>query len=189
MLKKVAQIIARSNRIKSVIYPVADYALRLISRRKAKNYDLRKTRLIVCPGRSGSTWLAELSAQTPGYSIIWEPLHPGNNPVCRNHGFGWQTYLSANAHAPKEKEYLHRILSGKEVSVRTLTSLELDLLDLAQKDGGFVVKMVQGNMILPFVVEHFTVKAVFMMRHPCAVVASQVRHGGWDHITKKYNYS
>jgi hypothetical protein len=30
----------------------------------------------------------------------------------------------------------------------------------------------------------FPVRAIFMIRHPCAVVASQMRHGAWSHLEK-----
>ncbi|MCS4047514.1 hypothetical protein GGQ04_002662 [Salinibacter ruber] len=41
-------------------------------------------------------------------------------------------------------------------------------------------------MLLPWMVERFGVRAVYMIRHPCAVVASQLRHGNWDEVEKSF---
>jgi hypothetical protein len=44
--------------------------------------------------------------------------------------------------------------------------------------------LVNANLLLPHLVETFSVPAVQMIRHPCAVVSSQLAHGSWDHIDK-----
>jgi hypothetical protein len=33
--------------------------------------------------------------------------------------------------------------------------------------------------------EEFPVSGVLMIRHPCGVIASQLNHGAWDHVTKE----
>ena len=44
-----------------------------------------------------------------------------------------------------------------------------------------IVKFVRGNLLLPWVVSRFTVpKPVLLVRHPCAVVSSQIKFGAWD---------
>jgi hypothetical protein len=43
---------------------------------------------------------------------------------------------------------------------------------------------VNANLLLPHLVEAFSLSAIQMIRHPCAVVSSQLAHGSWDHIDK-----
>jgi hypothetical protein len=50
----------------------------------------------------------------------------------------------------------------------------------------YVVKFVTANMMLPWLCETFDLRAVFMVRHPCAVVSSQLVHGAWDGVSKSF---
>jgi hypothetical protein len=140
--------------------------------------------VIASTGRGGSTWLTEIVATLPGYTVVWEPLHLGNNPECKEYGFGWQNVISPDAEVPRRQEYLRQLLTGENLSTSVLTSLEFRPLRLLRSEGGYIVKFVNANMMLRWLMETFPVSGVLMIRHPCAVVASQLRHGGWDHITK-----
>lgn len=40
-------------------------------------------------------------------------------------------------------------------------------------------------MLLPWIVKNFNVNPILLIRHPCAVVNSQIRHGNWNHIGKE----
>jgi hypothetical protein len=50
--------------------------------------------------------------------------------------------------------------------------------------GGYVAKFVNANMMLRWMMDAFPVSGVLMIRHPCAVVASQLQHGAWEHLTR-----
>jgi hypothetical protein len=183
MLTEIAQHIARSP-VKKALYPVADGILQGIGKLNARNYDLEETILIACPGRSGSTWLAEIISSLEGSLVIWEPLHLGNNPECVEAGFDWQNYFGDDADYSTQRTYLEKLYSGRDLSTRTLSSLEFNpgrLLNVSR----FVVKHVNANMALPRIMEWFPVQAILMIRHPCAVVASQLRHGAWSHLSKE----
>jgi len=82
----------------------------------------------------------------------------------------------------KEK-YMLDILIGSDLSTRTLTSLIFNFRNLLYLDG-YIVKFVNANMLLPWICKKFPVRTVFMIRHPCAVVSSQLRSGAWQHINK-----
>lgn len=183
MFTKTAQYIARSP-LKNIIYPVADTILNSFGQVKAKRYNINRTILVVCPGRSGSTWLAETIAALHGYIILWEPLHLENNPESKANGFGWQNYFYTGGSYKKQKEYLEKVYTGQKLSTRTLTSLEFQPSELINFRG-YVVKHVNANMILPYIMEWFPIRAVLMIRHPCAVVASQLKHGSWTDINKE----
>jgi hypothetical protein len=167
-----------------MLYPIADGMLWSIGQLNAQGYDIEQTVLVVCPGRGGSTWLAEIVSALQGYVILWEPLHLENNPRCREAGFGWQNYPGSEEDQQTRKEYLRRVYTGRDLSTRTLTSLEFDPSQLINI-GGYVVKHVNANMMIHRIMEWFPVRAVLMIRHPCAAVSSQLEHGGWTHLSKE----
>lgn len=182
-MAKFTRYVAQSP-LKKVLYPVADGVLKGIGRLNALRYSVEDTILIVCPGRSGSTWLAEIVSSLSGYLVLWEPLHLGNNPSCKKAGFAWQNYCSHTGSDEAQRNYLRKVYTGRDLSTRTLTSLHFNPIDLLNIRG-YVVKHVNANMILHQIMEWFPVRAVLMIRHPCAVVSSQLKHGGWAHITKE----
>ncbi len=165
------------------LYPVADLALGAYGRMRARRYDPRNTIVVASSGRGGSTWLAEIISTLPGYVLQWEPLHLRNNPESARHGFTWQNYVRPGTEAPAKRAYLDRILRGEDLSTRTLTSLNFNLGRLAQLRG-YVVKCVNANGLLYWMLEARPVPAVLMVRHPCAVVASQLVHA-WSGLRKE----
>ncbi|WP_162892233.1 sulfotransferase domain-containing protein [Salinibacter ruber] len=167
------------------IRPAADAVLRAYGAVRANTtYDIQDTIVVASTGRGGSTWLTEILATLPGYTVLWEPLHLGNNPACEDHGFDWQNYIPRGAAAPSRRAYLQQLLTGENLSTQILTSLEFRPSRLLQPAGGYLVKFVNANMMLPWITDTFPVSAVLMIRHPCAVVASQMKHGAWGHVTK-----
>jgi hypothetical protein len=168
------------------VRPVADAALRTYGAVRANTtYNIQDTIVVASTGRGGSTWLTEILATLPGYTVIWEPLHLGNNPTCKRHGFDWQNYVPRKDQAPRRYAYLQKLLTGENLSTQILTSLEFRPIRLLQPSGGYLVKFVNANMMLPWITDKFPVSTVLMIRHPCGVVASQLRHGAWEHVTKE----
>lgn len=166
------------------LYPVADVVLGAYGRLRARRYDLRNTILVSSSGRGGSTWLAEIIATLPHRVLLWEPLHLGNNPDCARHGFTWQNYIRSGVDAPDKRVYLDRLFRGRELSTRTLTSLHFNLLHFLSSRG-YVVKFVNANMMLYWMLQQFPLRTVLMVRHPCAVIASQLVHGSWAGLSKE----
>jgi len=179
------QRLVSSSVVDRAVRPAADAALRTYGAVRANTtYDIQDTIVVASTGRGGSTWLTEILATLPGYTVIWEPLHLGNNPACEEHGFDWQNYIPRGAEAPRRRRYLQQLLTGENLSTQILTSLEFRPLRLLQPAGGYLVKFVNANMMLPWITDAFPVSTVLMIRHPCAVVASQIEQGAWDHVTK-----
>jgi hypothetical protein len=50
----------------------------------------------------------------------------------------------------------------------------------------YVVNFVTANMMLPWMCEVFGLRSIHMVRHPCAVVSSQLVHGAWEEIEKSF---
>lgn len=170
--------------LKRFLYPVADAALSVYGKVRAREYDPKSTIIVSSSGRGGSTWLAEIVASLPKRIMLWEPLHLKNNPDCMNHGFTWQNYVRPGEGAAEKRSYLARLFRGQELSTRTLTSLHLRAAHFA-KHQGYVVKFVNANMMLYWMLQQFPLRTVLMVRHPCAVVASQLSHGAWKELTKE----
>lgn len=79
---------------------------------------------------------------------------------------------------------MRNLFEGKELNTRTMTSLNLNFRSLMNFKG-LVIKFVNGNMILPWVARRFECSKILMLRHPCAVVNSQLIFGGWNSLTKE----
>lgn len=173
-----------SSQFKQIVYPLIDGALGAYGYWRLHNRNLKDTVFMSGTGRSGSTWLAEMLTVLPGYHILYEPFHLGSNQVCRQHGFTWNNYIRPGADAPEKKAYVKRILNGRELSTRTLNRHVIRPLKLLRVQG-FVVKSINANMMLAWLSEVFPVKTILLLRHPCAVVASQLKAGGWSWRARK----
>jgi len=158
--------------------------LKVYSDLRKSNYDIRQTIIVASSPRGGSTWLAELISTLPGSQILWEPLHPGNNPICKQFGFTWQNYPSFRFDSSaRQQQYMYDILTGADLSTRLVHPRYFDALQIFYLRR-YIIKFVNANMILSWILELFPVRAILMLRHPCAVVSSQMLHGAWSSITR-----
>ncbi len=171
-------------RFRKLFYPLANVLLFLRSKTISSSYKEEDSILIFCSPRGGSTWLAELLTSIQGYNLIWEPLHLFNNPIAKKYGFTWHNYQNKHQENEVKENYLKGLFTGKELNTRTMTSLNLDFGSLINFKG-LVIKFVNGNMILPWVANRFKCKKILMLRHPCAVVNSQLIFGGWKGLSKE----
>jgi len=173
-----------NNLAKKALFPIAGGLLSLYGKLYSNRYSIDHTIAVAGSSRGGSTWLAEIIASLPGRPMIWEPLHPGNNPKCREYGFGWQNYVREGSSSPLREEYLKQLLIGRDLSTRTLTFPQLRFSQF-WGISGYLVKFVNANMLLPWLTNIFSIRTILIVRHPCAVVSSQLRHGGWSSLSKE----
>jgi len=152
---------------------------------RAQRYDVSDTIVVACTGRGGSTWLAQIISSLPRHHILWEQLHWRTNPACQTYGFGRPVYLTEENASEEQASYLHKVLTGGTLPSAINTSQYFEPWSLLRLRS-YVAKLVTANMLLPWLVERFGVRAVLMVRHPCAVVASQIRHGRWDELDKSF---
>ncbi|MCU0527097.1 MAG: sulfotransferase domain-containing protein [Elainella sp. Prado103] len=169
---------------KRLAYPVLDLGLKTWAKYNLAEYDIAKTIIVASSGRGGSTWLAEIIGTLPGYPVLWEPLHPGKNPECKQYGFNYRVYIPIGADAPLQSQYLEQLFTGAKLSTRVISALAFHPRQYFPFNG-FLVKFVNANLLLYWLLNQFPLKAILMIRHPCAVVSSQLRHSAWTHVSKQ----
>ena len=153
---------------------------------KNKQIEMKDTILIVGSPRSGTTWLMEILATLPRYTNIFEPLNPIWCPNSFEVGFRSRTYIQPDTNWPEGEEYLRKTFTGQIANIPVKESLIISLLAgfsikntmrrlLGDK---LIVKSVNMNRLLPWISEKFQLRGiVFIIRHPCAVVVSQLKTG------------
>lgn len=151
------------------------------SNKYRNNIDPKKSILIFSNPRGGSTWLAELLKTIPGSSLIWEPLMKGHLKEFNDLDFYWHQPIPENADWPEAKEAFRKLLN-LEIKSRQIYSRENQFQFPFSRH--FIFKFCYGNMLLPWVVNNFEVNPILLLRHPCAVVSSQMKHGYWKGVEK-----
>jgi len=135
--------------------------------------------------RSGTTWLAELFRELPGYKMLNEPLSLNSSvPAQSVEKLEWRTHLPLKKEDPEIKNLLHRALTGR-IGVphmwRFRAPTAVGRLTETIGNRNLVVKLIRAGRMLPWFSARFPVRAlVSIFRHPCAVVASQMSYqSGW----------
>ncbi len=158
----------------------------LLDRRVKKEEGFPPSRPLVVTGspRSGTTWLAEVIMERTDSILVWEPLNIGKNPLVKRLGFGWRQHIPKGFEWPEAEDYFQGLLSGKNVLP---AQLEKNRTARVWKARQVLFKFCRANMLLPWLMERFgPFPAVHIVRHPCGVVASQLKHGSWDHIPSTF---
>lgn len=128
--------------------------------------------------RSGTTWLAEMLANaSKKHSLVDEPLHLKNLLLQRHTTIQeWRPYVAPDSHAPRLRRYLEFTLQGRIPQGhkdRTVQSLLHRLI----WGSPVVVKFVRGSRLLHWIANNFSLRGiVLLIRHPCAVVSSQITY-------------
>lgn len=138
-----------------------------------RGYELSKTLVIAGSPRSGTTWLAELVCMIPDSALLFEPLNLHRVSLARLAGFNWRTYVDQNEKWAKGEEFLETVLRGKLLNAWTTSHIPLKRSLCVRR---WVVKFVRANMMLRWLGDRFPIPApLFIIRHPCATVASQLQ--------------
>jgi hypothetical protein len=131
----------------------------------------------------------EILANIPIYTQLFEPLNPIFFKQPRKLGLHSRIYLFENTEWPEGEEYFNQIFSGKLIGLQSLYELkpkQIMNLFLGKK---LIVKCIRANRILPWIIKRFQLKkTIFIIRHPCAVIASQLKTGwcGYHKSSKPY---
>lgn len=148
---------------------------------KKKNYDVNKARLLFADPRGGSTWLTEVLLKLmEDTALVWEPLHIDNVDRFKALDFGWRQYIPASMEWPEAKEVFDVLFQGRLMNSWLATFTTLKTYNEADK---LFFKFCRGAGVLEWLVNqyNFEVKPIYLVRHPFAVVASQMRQGGWTY--------
>jgi len=139
-----------------------------------REYDVNDTILIFGAPRSGTTWLMEILSCIPRYKTVFEPLHRYWYPQVSNLNIPYRPYLSPSQENPNIHNYLKNVFSGKVISrIPRYRFINFPQRIYANK---LIVKFVRANRLIPWILKRFDVKAAyFIIRHPCATIASQMK--------------
>ena len=129
--------------------------------------------------RSGTTWLGQLFATIPRSVCLFEPLMLDKVPEAAAAGFEWRTYVRPDEEWPEGERFLRRVLEGRVLNHWILADIEKVRTSVFART--LIVKFVRANRMLPWIVRRFAMPApLLILRHPCAVVASQMAEGSWN---------
>jgi hypothetical protein len=161
-------------------------------------------RLIAGSGRSGTTWVLDALAAANRLRPVFEPLHPAVSDIGRR--YAYRALSPDDDHAELER-FLIEACAGKQhrmwIRYRGRPDLLLppiralaergsarrlyrvwreflsDMPELAAAPRGPVpiVKCIRANLMLGWLVRRFDCRTVLIVRHPGAVVESQLRLG------------
>lgn len=165
-------------------------------------------RWIAGSGRSGTTWVQDCVAESNDLRPIFEPLHPAVTPLGPLYA---NRALSPNAECPDLASYFRDCCDGSYRSWWTTYRGRRDLLfprlgELSSVDAWKrlyrrwsrftrgvpalyragrlrepLFKDIRLNLALGWLVRQLEARVVLIVRHPCAVVESQLRLGdAWD---------
>jgi hypothetical protein len=132
----------------------------------------RRTTVLYSSGRSGSTWLSELLHSIPGTRLVFEPFHPRHG-LKELADFRYR-YVPPGDSIPLLDDTYSAVLSGSRTT---------PWIEQLNKPWSFVytsriVKLVRVNLLVPWLVQrHPDHRYILLLRHPAAVVLSQLRKG------------
>lgn len=184
---------SRITRGKNILY----YLDQLIF--SSKEINIKDTILISSAPRSGSTWLMEILGTIPGYTYIFEPLNPTWFPESFEVGFKSRTYLPSNTEWIEGEKYLRKAFMGNIFGIplqnsQIITHTPRNKLEVFMHrllGNKLIVKSINFNRLLPWVCKRFQLRKIyFMIRHPCATIASQLNTGlcGYHANSPPYQY-
>jgi len=154
-----------------------------------KKINMKDTIIVAGAPRSGTTWLMELLATMPRYTYLFEPLNPIWFPESYERGFQSRTYLSEKIVWPDGEGYLKKVFTGMVFSSEPAYKPKIEMIMHRLFGNKLIVKSVNWNRLLPWISQRFQLRHMFLMiRHPCAVIDSQLRTGffGYHPIVPPY---
>ena len=132
-------------------------------------------------GRSGTTWLATMVAETVRARVIFEPLHPDawRGPELSLVA-GARPFLHWTERAQPVRQYFDDLFSGRYANRWTRfghnSRLRWPRILLSSLGATrCVLKAIRSNLMLPWVTRQTEYPVLLIVRHPCAVVASQLK--------------
>ena len=154
-----------------------------IKNQRKQNIYTKNTLCIFANPRGGSTWLGEILSEIPDSVLCSEPLFRLNEFSDLN--FAWHQPIPAGEDWPEAKEVFRKLLNRENLKYNVYYPNNLMSIRSAAQH---IFKFCHGNMLLEWLTDNFAVYPVLLVRHPCAVVSSQLLHKGWQYLKKEKNY-
>ena len=156
--------------------------------------------VIAGSGRSGTTWVLDALAEANNLRPVFEPLNPLGVPEARAFE---NRYIKENAYKPELKRFMEKVFNGElnyiwpntrttKRSMRPFFShmfswnYNYTLLSRYKKfllryfryarikTFPPIIKFIRANLMLDWLAVNFDPRVIFLVRHPGAVVASQI---------------
>ncbi len=202
---------------KNFLSRLKSYQLKKLGKKYARNYDIGNTIFISAVPRGGSTWLFETLLELIDESLgVWEPLcFNGNaNAQLTKLNFNSRQFINPQMKEQKFESFFYEILTGQvpnlyyiplkyaNLSTKENLNLIVDSIKLVLKKFEYlnfitdkiknkkhlVIKTVRSHRLLRYLTKNFEIALyILLVRHPCAVVASQLFHGRWDDAKEENN--
>ncbi|MCU0268599.1 MAG: sulfotransferase [Acidimicrobiales bacterium] len=139
--------------------------------------------LVAGTGRSGTTWLGDVLGSGPGVGRLFEPLASVRVPAVAQAGLD-EPALAGLTLTEDQIPVVAAALRGELLTPWTTSGERLsDGVRLGEvlRARRLVVKEIRINRLLPFLHRRLGLhRTVLLVRHPCAVVASQLAFSGPD---------
>lgn len=131
---------------------------------------MENTTVLLSSGRSGSTWLGAMLQSLPSTRTIFEPFQPRKGiPSLRDHRY---TYFDPETECPAVSEVLENTIIGRVKTSWTDQFNSIYRIVYRRR----LLKAVRMNLMYPWVSTRFPAcKYIFLIRHPAAVILSQLR--------------
>ena len=169
--------------------------LRPFCRKQLENrrYTPFNTITLFAQPRSGSTWVAEILQAIPRSIILNEPLwrgllktngslptpSEGRIDETRALDFYYNQHIPEQANWPEAEAFFEKLLKGGVCKLGLYNLNNFRDLNQAQN---FVLKFCYGNLLFHWFLARFNTQPIVLIRHPCAVVASQLQHYAWNDV-------
>jgi hypothetical protein len=149
--------------------------IRLLLLRRLCNFNPEENLIISASPRGGSTWMSELINLIPKTAVLAEPLYRRLVSPFNALHFGWNQYIPEDAEWNEAKKVFEEVFRG-----RLLTGWSSPPYSLLTADR-LIIKFCHAHALLPWLTRNFNFKhaPIFLIRHPFAVVASQLKCIGW----------
>lgn len=146
-----------------------------------------KTIIVLGFGRSGTTWISDIISKISGNLILFEPFHPSVTEHSRMFSY---SYIDGGEASSLLKNYLNDVLTKRHrkmwlmrnhvpVALDRISNTFLNRLWVECAVLGF--KEIRANFMIEWFYKNIDCKIVFILRHPCAVIASiKNRSNFWE---------
>lgn len=144
---------------------------------RLSTYDPSGHLIVFSDPRGGSTWLAQILLSVSRTALLWEPLNVAFVSHYDDLEFSLRQHIPREADWPEARHRLEAMLRGELMTHYTCRTPMRHLF--AER---LVVKICRGNALLPWFTQALDLRfdPVHLVRHPFAVVASQLQKGAWD---------
>jgi len=154
-------------------------------------FNSQNTVAVFAQPRGGSTWFTNLINALPHSAKIDGPLYQGafipdgtmpSGKVSKLKSLNeldlhFHQYIPHNADWPEAKDFFQQLFSQHFYTPYLFQETSLSELTKARR---FVFKFYHASLMMPWIVENFDVKSIFLVRNPYAVIASQLNYYAFE---------